>query len=188
METETPPLASAQVRCDHLGMPGVGHRNHPASVGHTMTQWTERDRELVNSSHYPQHSGQLHLLWAVHVQSVDGPTHKPARSSLGHSEGRLADICHQKHKLCATHCKGATVDIRTYSNMCRNTSANGTFTRHHIWTQTLSTAQDSGWCRWARRKHRKHVQQVYIRVHKMDKCTHEGDRVCPWHSASVSNY
>ena len=27
-----------------------------------------------------------------------------------------------------------------------------------------------------------------VRVHKMHKCTHEWDRVCPWHSASVSDH
>ena len=26
-----------------------------------------------------------------------------------------------------------------------------------------------------------------VRVHKMHKCTHEWDMVCPWHSASVSD-
>ena len=102
VETETPPLASAQVYCDYLGMPGVGHRNHPASVRHNvyMTQWIERDRELVNSLLYPPHSGQLDLLLAVHGQSLDGPTHKPEGSSLGHSEGRLTDI---RQKTQATH-------------------------------------------------------------------------------------
>ena len=29
---------------------------------------------------------------------------------------------------------------------------------------------------------------VNVRVHKMHKCTHEWDMVCPWHSASVSDH
>ena len=90
--SQTPPPVSPQVGRDHLHMPGVQHHDHPASVGHKLWHSGQRDRELVNSSLHPPHSGQLCLLWAVHGQSLDGPPHKPTRSSPGHSEGRLADM------------------------------------------------------------------------------------------------
>ena len=120
METETPSPASTQVQCDHLGMPGVGHRDHPASVGHKlrMTQWTERDRELVNSSLHPPHSGPLHLLWAVHGQSLDGPLYKPAGSSPGHPGGRLADMALPCDTSYTQHICRVTMGWQSEYNMC----------------------------------------------------------------------
>ena len=73
----------------------------------TMTQWTVRDRELVNSSLHPPHSGPLHLLWAVHGQSFDGPLYKPAGSSPGLPGGRLADMALPCAETQATHNKFA---------------------------------------------------------------------------------
>ena len=90
--SQTHSLVSAQVGCDHLNMHFVQHHNHPASVGHKLWHNGQRDRELVNSSLHPPHSGQLCRLWAVHGQSLDGLPHKPAGSSLCHSEGRLAGM------------------------------------------------------------------------------------------------
>ena len=90
--SQTPPPVSPQVGCDHVYMPGVRHHDHPASVGHKLWHGGQRDRELVNSSLVPPHSGQLCPLWAVHRQSLDGPPHKPTGSSPCHPEGRLADV------------------------------------------------------------------------------------------------
>ena len=46
LETETPPPASAQIQCDHLGRPGVALHSHPASVRHNV--WHSGQRETEN--------------------------------------------------------------------------------------------------------------------------------------------
>ena len=42
-----------------------------------------------------------------------------------------------------------------------------------------------GTCRWARGRHGNMCSKHAVGVHKMHKCTHEWDIVCPWYSASV---
>ena len=87
--SQTPLPVPLQVGHDHLYMLGEQHHDHPASVWHKLWHSGEWDREQANSSHHQPHSGQLCLLWAVHGQSLDGPTYRPAGSSPGHSEGWL---------------------------------------------------------------------------------------------------
>ena len=112
-----------------------------------MAQWTERDRELVNSSLHPPHSGPLHLLWAVHVQSLDGPAHKPAGSSLGHSEQKVVDLPLPCDTSYTQHICRVTVS-RQGGYMCRSTSASGTST----WYFNTSHVNTCGWCCWTKQK------------------------------------
>ena len=74
-----------------------------------------------------------------------------------------------------------------YSNMCRSTSGSGTFTWHHMRTQRHSalhksvggiveqTGSTQSVCRKCKSAQNPQVHPL-------------GDRVCPWHSASVSNH
>ena len=133
--SQTPPPVSSQVGHDHLYMPGVQHHDHPASEGHKLWHSGQRDSELVNSSHCPPHSGPLCLLWAVHGQSLHGPSHKPPGSSQGHSEGRLVDmtlpLCRNASYTGHAHLRGNIVSMcsRTYAaqmHKCTNECDCGT--------------------------------------------------------------
>ena len=131
----------------------------------------DRDSELIISSLHPPHSGPLYLLWAAHVQSLDDPLHKPAGSSPGLPGGRLADIWHKKNTSYTQH----TVRVikQVYSNMCRSTSAIGTFTWHHMRTQRHSALHKSVGGIVEQMEAQK-ACAANVRVNKIHKCTHEG--------------